>query len=190
MPAHYCGMLYYASPVRLNRLTTAKQWKSLNSLHFHALRTGRRDYQFQWNKQSSNRHFNRATPLQWMMYNCSKLAKTLYQLGDAGPPMSTELRWASYINDRKPRSPHSWIHQDYKLVRHSFYNRLISTKNVHFDWINGIDINRLRIELKKTFIKWTFLDHLLFLSYFIYWNDWYWNAVIVIWIYFIILYFF
>jgi len=30
--AHYFGMIYYAYPVWLNEITTAKQWKTLNSL--------------------------------------------------------------------------------------------------------------------------------------------------------------
>lgn len=151
--AHYFGILYYASPVWLTELTTAKQWKCLNSLYYQALRTGVRDHQCRLDEQNLNRHYNRATPLQWMMYSCCKLAISLFLLDTSGPPLSAELQKTSYINDRKPGVATFMDTSRLKIGRYSFCNRLSSMKNVNFDWITGIEKDRLRIALKKTFIK-------------------------------------
>jgi len=149
---HFFGMIYYGCQVWLNETTTAKQWKLLNSIHYRALRTAARDYHFHIPKAELNSIFNRATPLEWMMYSNAKMAITLYNLGH-GPPLTRKLREASYINDRRPGTATISDRSRLKIGKQSLVNRLNCLKNVLFDWTTGIDKNALRINLKKTFIK-------------------------------------
>jgi len=78
----------------------------------------------------------------------------MYQLGNTGPSLSAELRRAAYVNERKPGIATFRDTSRQRISRHSFNNRLNSMRNVKFEWTNGIKKNTLRIELKKTFIKW------------------------------------
>jgi len=39
-----------------------------------------------------------------------------------------------------------------RIGKNSLYNRLNSVQNIAFQWTNGINPDKLRIELKKTFI--------------------------------------
>jgi len=150
--SHFFGMLYYASTVWMNELTSASQWKMLNSLHYRALRTGVKDYYYNWTKNELNSFFCRATPLQWMKYSCSKLAINLYNDAD-GPPMSTVLRSKAYINDRNPGKAIFIDSSRLRIGRHCLANRLSFMKDIKFDWTQGIEDNSLRVNLKKTFIN-------------------------------------
>jgi len=150
--SHFFGMIYYASPVWMSETTTAPHWKTLNSLHYRVLRSSVRDFTYKWSKDDLNNYFKRATPLKWMRYTCSKMAMKLYLLGQAGPPMSTKLRASAYINDRQPHKVHFMDTSRLKIGKQSLTNRLSSMKTIKFDWANGIDKHKLRIELKKTFI--------------------------------------
>jgi len=150
--SHFFGMIYYASPVWMNETTTATHWKTLNSLHYRALRSSVRDFTFKWSKDDLNNYFKRATPLKWMRYTCCKMAINLYLLNQAGPPMSTRLRRSAYINDRQPHKVHFMDTSQLKIGKQSLANRLSSMKTIKFDWASGIDKHKLRIELKKTFV--------------------------------------
>jgi len=111
-----------------------------------------RDFTFKWSKDDLNNYFKRATPLKWMKYTCGKMAINLYLLNQAGPPMSTKLHEPAYINDRQPHKVHFMGTSRLKIGKQSLTNRLSSMRKINFDWANGIDKHKLRIELKKTFI--------------------------------------
>jgi len=74
-------------------------------------------------------------------------------MGDRTTRLGRRLQGNIYINDRRPGR---WITMDtsrLKIGRKSFLNRLNCLREVHFDWTTGICPHRLRVELKKTFIK-------------------------------------
>jgi len=151
--SHFFGSIYYASPVWLNEISTSVHWRILNSIHYRALRTAVKDHWRLLPKKELNNIFQRATPSQWMKYSCCKLAIRLYNLGDSGPPMSTLLKNSAYINDRQPERAYFRDSSRIKIGRHSFVNRLNAIRDVKFGWTQGINPNKLRIELKKTFIN-------------------------------------
>jgi len=122
-------------------------------IHYRALRTAVKDHRRLLPKKELNNIFQRATPSQWMKYSCCKLAINLYNLGDSGPPMSTLLKNSAYINDRQPERAYFIDSSRIKIGWHSFVNRLNSIRDVTFGWTQGINPNKLRIELKKTFIN-------------------------------------
>jgi len=148
---HYFGLLYYACPVWLTETTTSKQWKTLNSLHYRALRTSARDHYFRLSKEELNKLFGRATPLQWMQYANAKIAITLYNLS-TGPPITARLRDCSYINDRRPGLATITDRSKLRIGKQSLVNRLSCLRRISFNWTNGISKDLLRINLKKTFI--------------------------------------
>jgi len=86
--SHFFGALYYGSQTWLTELTTSSHWKTINSLHYRALRTAVGDFKRQWHRRDLNLVFARATPNQWMKYSCCKLAINLYNLAENGPPLS------------------------------------------------------------------------------------------------------
>jgi len=148
---HFFGLIYYASPVWLTEQTTSKHWKKLNSLHYRALRTAARDFFFKFDKESLNKMFGRATPLQWMQYANAKMAITLYNLS-TGPPLSSKLKENAYINDRRPGQATIIDRSRLKIGKQSLVNRLNCLKKITFCWTSGISKDALRINLKKTFI--------------------------------------
>jgi len=151
--SHFYGMIYYSSPVWLTEITSAQNWKILNSLHYRALRTAVRDFAFKWSKEDLNAYFKRATPLKWMKYSCCKMAINLYNLGNDGPPLTSKLKASAYINDRQPQRAYFMDTSRLRIGKHSLPNRMNSMCSISFNWIGGIDKNKLRIELKKTFVN-------------------------------------
>lgn len=152
---HFFGMLYYSSPVWWTEISPSSDMKTLNSLHYKCLRIASKDHHHRHHKLELNKMFNRATPLEWMNYSCAKMAITLMNMQDSGPPMSTRLKHSSYINDRFPGRATMMDSSRLKIGKHSFPNRLLCLKKVKFKWTDGIDNNNLRINLKNTFINQT-----------------------------------
>jgi len=150
---HFFGMLYYSSPVWWTEISTASDTKTLNSLHYKCLRIASKDHHHRRQKSELNQLFNRATPLQWRNYSCAKMAITLMNLGEEGPPMSLRLKHASYKNDRLPGLASMIDSSRLRIGKHSLPNRLLCLKRVKFKWTDGIDKDNLRINLKKTFIS-------------------------------------
>jgi len=151
--SHFFGMIYYSSPVWLTEISSAQHWKILNSLHYRALRSAARDFTFRWSKDDLNTYFKRATPLKWMRYSCCKMAISLYNLGVDGPPLTSKMRAAAYINDRQPLRAYFMDTSRLRIGKHSLPNRVNSMRTIAFDWVGGIDKHKLRIELKKTFVN-------------------------------------
>jgi len=150
LTTHFYGMLYYASQVWLNELTLSKHWKSLNSLHYKALRSSVGDFRNKIARATLNQMFKRATPVQWMCYSNAKLAITLYNTQN-GPEMSAKLRNASYINDRTSGRAIFMDSSRLRIGKNSLCNRLNCMRSIKFDWTNGITDHALRTNLKKTF---------------------------------------
>jgi len=69
-----------------------------------------------------------------------------------GPPMSTLLRTMAYINDRNPGKAIFMDTSRLRIGRYCLANRLSFMREIKFDWTQGIEENRLRVNLKKTFI--------------------------------------
>jgi len=150
LTTHFYGMLYYASQVWLTELTTCKQWKIVNSLHYKALRSAIGDYKNTIPKTQLNLLFERATPVQWMAYSNAKLAISLFN-NKNGPPISSQLRASSYRNDRLHGRAVFMDSSRLKIGKNAFPNRLNCMKSIKFGWTDGIGDHALRQNLKKTF---------------------------------------
>jgi len=100
---HLFGMLYYASVVWLNELTTVKIMNILDSIHYKGLRIAAKDYYMTLSRQRLDEIFNRATPYKWMQYSNSKLAITMLAQDQDGPTISASLRSKLYVNDRESK---------------------------------------------------------------------------------------
>jgi len=66
--------------------------------------------------------------------------------------MSLQLQKAAYINNRKPGVASFMDGSKLQIGKNYLYNRLNSVNNIAFQWTNGVNLEKLRIELKKTFI--------------------------------------
>lgn len=87
-----------------------------------------------------------------MKYMCTKTAIQLTLLGDSGPPLSRKLCQNLYRHDRTGKISFMDTSR-LKIGKNSLQNRLKSVQEFQVDWLNGISSDRLRIELKKLFIK-------------------------------------
>jgi len=151
--SHLFGMTYYGSQTWLTELTTFNQWKKLNAIHYRALRICLKDFKNKISKAQLNAELKRATPLQWMKFSNTKLAINLALMGDRTTRLGRRLQGCMYINDRCPGRGITMDTSRLKIGRNSFLNRLNCLREVNFDWTTGICPHRLRVELKKTFIK-------------------------------------
>lgn len=145
-------MIYYSSQIWLNELTSIKQWRLINALHFKALRISIGDYRKKIPKEELSRTFDRATPFQWMNYSNSKLAISLC-LQENGSPIVQHIKSAAYENDRNPGVMTVSDTSRLKIGRHSLVNRLQCLRRVKFKWTTGISDHALRIGLKQTFFN-------------------------------------
>jgi len=66
--------------------------------------------------------------------------------------MSKQLQKAPYLHDHKPGIASFVDSSKLRIGRNCLYNRLNCVKNIAFQWTNRIDQDKLRVELKKTFI--------------------------------------
>lgn len=149
---HLFGMIYYASVVWLNELTTVKIVNTLDSIHHKGLCIAAKDYFTTLSCQRLNDIFHRATPYRWIQYSKAKMPLTMLWQNQEGPLISSLLRNKLYINDRNPNkiSIHDtcWL----KVGRNSFHNRLKCLKSINFNW-KDVSPDTLRKNLKKTFFK-------------------------------------
>jgi len=150
--SHYFGMLYYASPVWLNEVTSARIWRILNTLHYKGLRTACRDFRKSKSRDELDKLFNRATPNKWMHYSNSKLALQLFALSQNGPPICDKIKQNIGFNDRTKRII-TLDTSKLQIGRQSFHNRLTSLREIRFTWNCNMSKDQLRINLKKTFFE-------------------------------------
>lgn len=99
-----------------------------------------------------NQQTQKATLLLWMKFSSAKLAINLLLMGDHTTRLGRKLCGNIYINDRCPGRPITMDTSRLRIGRNSFLNRL-QCLSVQFDQTNGICLHKLRIGLKKTFIK-------------------------------------
>jgi len=150
LTTHFFGMIYYSSQIWLNELTTIKQLRLINSLHYKALRISIGDYRKRVSKDDLSKMLNRATPFQWMNYSNAKLAISMCLQGN-GPPIVQRIKNTAYENDRNPGVMTVSDTSRLKIGRHSLVNRLQCLRRVKFKWTTGISDHALRIGLKQTF---------------------------------------
>jgi len=74
LTTHFFGMVYYASRVWLNKLTTCRQRKILSSMHYKVLRCANGDYRNKAPQINLDNIFKSVAPAQWMTYSNAKLA--------------------------------------------------------------------------------------------------------------------
>jgi len=67
--------------------------------------------------------------------------------------MSLQLQKVVYINNRKPGVASFMDGSKLRIGKNFLYNRLSSVHNIAIQWTNGINPDKLLIELKKTFIS-------------------------------------
>jgi len=101
---NYFGTIYYASPVWLTEITTAKQWHVLNMLHYKGIRSICSDFRRKKSRLELDEILKRAEPHQWMRYSNAKLGIKLILLGGNGPPITQEIIQHLYHNDRTGKS--------------------------------------------------------------------------------------
>jgi len=152
LTTHYFGMVYYASQVWLNELTTSLQWKLINSLHYKALRIVIGDFRNRTPRDDLNKLLKRATPSQWMLYSNAKIAITLFT-DENGPQISQKIRNNAYLNNCKPGIATFMYSSRLKIGRNSLQNRVKMMMSVRFKWTTGINRHALRVALKSTFFK-------------------------------------
>jgi len=150
--SHFFGMLYYGAPVWLTEALSSWGWNLLNILHYKALRVACSDYRRKKSRLELDTLIKRARPHEWMKYINAKTAIQLTLLDKKGPPITAKLRQNFYKNDRTGKVSFMDTSR-LKIGKNSLQNRLLLMREVPFDWTNGITPDRLRIELKKTFIK-------------------------------------
>jgi len=97
----------------------------------------------------------RATPGQWAKYIV--LSTVIRMMWDGATPMAEKLRQRAYINNICPGRATFSDRSRLKIGRQSLPNRLDFFSDIKFDWTRHEDTStdRLRIELKKTFITTT-----------------------------------
>jgi len=95
-----------------------------------------RDYYFKIPKDVFKKMFNRATPLQWMLYTNAKLAIALFNL-PCGPPLSSKLRSRAYINEIKPGIAIISDASKLKIGKQSIVNRLNCLRRITFEVTSG-----------------------------------------------------
>jgi len=148
--SHYFGMLYYGSPVWLNELTSSRNWKMLNTLHYKGLRVACRDYRRVLRREILDNMFKRATPHKWKNYANAKLALQILSQGSKGPPIYLKLRQNIGYNDRTKRIT-TMDTSRIKIGQHSFQNRLQCLRELKFKWKKEMSKDQLRTNLKRTF---------------------------------------
>jgi len=146
-------MFYYGSTVWLNELTTAIQWRKLNSIHYRVQRICLRDFRNKLSRSEVTSRVKRATPLQWMKYSNCKQAIGLLLQREKSTRLGLKLQSQAYINDRCPGKATLIDNSKLKIGRQSFPNRLRSMREIEFDWATGISDDLLRIRLKKPFLN-------------------------------------
>jgi len=117
-----------------------------------ALRTVCADYRRKKSRRLLDSLVKRARPHEWMKFINVKTAIQLTLLGESGPPLSRKLRDNLYKNDRTGRISFMDTSR-LKIGKHSLQNRLKTVQEFQINWLDGISKDRLRIELKKSFIK-------------------------------------
>jgi len=89
-------MLYYASPVWLNEMTSPRVWKMLITLHYKGLRVACRDFRRVLRREQLVYMFKRDG---WMQYANAKMALQIITLGLRGPPIYQKLMQNIGFND-------------------------------------------------------------------------------------------
>jgi len=150
LTSHYFGTIYYASPVWLNEITTAKQWHLLNVLHYKGIRSICGDFRRKKSRAQLDEIMKRAKPHQWMRYSNAKLVIKLVLLDANGPPLTQEILGNLYHNVRTGETSIMDTSR-LRVGKHSMKNRLKCISELQFPWMDGITDDHLRIRLKKTF---------------------------------------
>jgi len=150
--SHFYGMIYYGAPVWMTETSLSSTWNLLNVLHYKALRTVCADYNRKKSRRLLDSLVKRARPHEWMKFINVKTAIQLTLLGESGPPLSRKLRDNLYRNDRTGKISFMDTSR-LKIGKRSLQNRLKTVQEFQINWLDGISKDRLRIELKKSFIK-------------------------------------
>jgi len=88
-----------------------------------------------------------------MKYSNCKMAIMLFLQGEKTTRLGQEIQSRAYINERCPGKATLIDESRRKIGRQSLLNRLRSLRSINFDWTQGISVDRLRINLKKTFFS-------------------------------------
>jgi len=150
--SHFFGLIYYASPVWLTEIMNSRIWSILNVLHYKALRIVCADFKRRKSRRELDATVERARPYEWMRFINVKTAVQLTLMGANGPPITKKLRDNLYQNDRTGRISFMDTSR-LKIGRNSLQNRICCASEFTNEWLKGISDNRLRVELKKSFIK-------------------------------------
>jgi len=150
LTSHFFGSMYYGCAVWLNELTTAMEWRKLETLHYKAIRVACKDYRRKKSRNELDTIFNRARPRQWMQYITTKTAIQVTTMKAKKPPLAQKIIDNMYYNDRTNKTVIMDTSRT-RAGRQAFQNRLNCMRDVNFDWRNGVEKNKLRVELKKIF---------------------------------------
>jgi len=122
----------------------------LETLHYKAIRVACKDYKRQKSRNELDMIFSRAKPRQWMQYITTKMAIQLATMKPKKPPLAQKIIDNMSYNNRTNKT----VIMDTSRIRvgrQAFQNRLNCMRKVNFDWRNGVEKNKLRVELKKLF---------------------------------------
>jgi len=150
--SHFFGAIYYGAPIWLTEISPSKTWRTLNVLHYKALRTVCADFRKEKSRSELDSTVKRARPHEWMKFINLKTAIQLVLLKEKGPPITEKLTSSIYRNDRSGMITFMDSSR-LKIGKNSIQNRLKSACEFREDWLKGISKDALRIALKKHFIK-------------------------------------
>lgn len=151
--AYVFGTPFYGSTVWLSKLTKSRHWRIINSIHYRAFGLAIGDYRNKLTRLTIDHISKRFNLYKWMSYSNAKKAINLINLEQEGPRLSKTLRKQCYVNQRRPKIATVMEMSRLKVGHNAFQNRLQCMKKVNFEWLGGISVHSLRINLKKTFIK-------------------------------------
>jgi len=123
MTTFYFSSVYYGATVWMNPELKEKHWKSLEMVHYRALRLAVGDYRRLRSRDTLNLECKRATPRQWASYIT---ASTVIKILRSGSPLVIKNRLMKTIctNARKQHRPHFFDLSIKKIGRQALSNRI------------------------------------------------------------------
>jgi len=128
--AQLYSILYYASPVWLNRTLSASYWTKIRSLHYRILRGAIKDYKKKVTRPRLDKLCKRATPDMWSKYTTA--TAVIKTVRDGSPSfLMTCINTTLYTTRRKPEIAQFYNNSRGKIGLHNLSNRI--------DFMNGLE---------------------------------------------------
>jgi len=146
--AQLYSILYYASPVWLNRTLKATDWTKLRSLHYRILRSAVKDFKKKVPRGTLDTRCKRATPEMWSKYSTASIV--IKTVRDGSPCfLMTCINTTLFTTRRKPDIAQFYNNSRGKIGLHNISNR-IDFMNGLKEWLTrDLNDNAIRTMLKE-----------------------------------------